>query len=115
MPADPERLASQLALLRSADADERIDAAEQLAGWWRHLDRDQVASAARSLAAAVVTESDKAASEAELHALVELDNAGSYTRDDVVVLSGRSRSSLHPDDLEYAEILEEKFGSLFAS
>lgn len=115
MPADPERLAGQLTLLHSADAGERIDAAEQLAGWWRHLDPDQVATAARSLAAAVAAESDKAATEAELHALVELANARSYTRDDLAALAERSRASLGVDDAEYAEILEETFGRLFGS
>ena len=115
MPADPERLAGQLTLLRSTDAEERIDAAEQLAGWWRHLERDQVVTAARDLAAAVVAESDSAATEAELHALVELANARSYTRDDLAALAGRSRTSLSDDDQEYAEILEDEHGPLFGS
>jgi len=115
MPADPERLAGQLTLLRSKDPEERIDAAEQLAGWWRHLDHDQVAAVARGLAAAVAEEPNSAATEAELHALVELANARSYTRDDLVVLAGRSRTSLSVDDQEYAEILEETFGPLFGS
>lgn len=115
MPADPERLSGQLTLLRSADAEERVDAAEQLAGWWRHLDHDQVTTAARSLAAAVAAESDTAATEAELHALVELANARPYTRDDLAALAERSRTSLKVDDQEYAEILEETFGPLFGS
>lgn len=115
MPADPERLAGQLTLLRSTDAEARIDAAEQLAGWWRHLDYDQVAMAVRDLAAAVVAESDSAATEAELHALVELANARSYTRDDLAALAGRSRTSLSDDDQEYAEILEDEHGPLFGS
>jgi hypothetical protein len=108
MPAEPERLAAQLLLLSSTNAAERIDAAEQLAGWWRHLDRDQSSSAARSLAEAVAAEADKAAREAELHALVELDNASLFDRDDLVALSSCSRRILNVDDHEYVEILEDR-------
>ncbi|WP_194908057.1 hypothetical protein [Catenulispora rubra] len=115
MPADLERLAGQLTLLRTKVAEERIDAAGQLVGWWRHLITIGWRRQLRSLAAGVAAESDNAAAEAKFHALVELANARSYTCADLVVLAGRSRTALSVDDQECAEILEEEFRPLFGS
>lgn len=114
MPADPGRFQTQLSLLRSESSEERVDAAELLAGWWQHLDQEQSRAAARGLAEAASVEGDDVAREVELHALVELHNASLFSRDDLAALRARPRSTLNEDDLEYAEVLEDAFGPLFA-